>query len=66
MTKLSLTLVIQFLLNIIYFSAFNPRLRKGGDDENDKIDLFGDNPDWEPGWVKAYRLIITLMYSESC
>ena len=24
--------------------------------DHNKIDLFGDNPDWEPGWVKAYRV----------
>merc|ERR1711902_25117 len=22
----------------------------------DKIGLFGGNPDWEPGWVKAYKI----------
>ena len=41
------------------FSAFNPKLRKANTDEDkddDKIDLFGDNPNWEPGWVKAYRI----------
>merc|ERR1712073_294506 len=38
--------------------AFNPKLRKTAQDEEDdeKIDLFGDNPNWEPGWVKAYRI----------
>lgn len=24
--------------------------------DNDNIDLFGDNPEWEPGWVRAYRI----------
>ena len=41
------------------FSAFNPKLRKANtneDKDDDKIDLFGDNPNWEPGWVKAYRI----------
>ena len=42
------------------FSAFNPRLKKPNhdidDDKEDKIDLFGDNPQWEEGWVKAYRI----------
>jgi len=40
--------------------AFNPRLKKPNhdieDDKEDKIDLFGDNPQWEEGWVKAYRI----------
>lgn len=48
--------------------AINPRLKKkkkaddNPEDEaenkegNDAIDLFGDNPDWDPGWVKAYRI----------
>jgi len=44
--------------------AINPRLKrkKNVDDDADdsdksnKIDLFGDNPDWEPGWVQAYRV----------
>jgi len=33
-------------------------LRKTAQDEeeDEKIDLFGDNPNWEPGWVKAYRI----------
>ena len=42
-----------------FSSAFNPKLRKANTDEDkddDKIDLFGDNPNWEPGWVKAYRI----------
>ena len=21
-----------------------------------KIDIFGTNPEWEPGWVKAYKI----------
>ena len=55
-------------------SAFNPRLKRkenrppilpdeqdedGPEKDHDKIDLFGDNPDWEPGWVKAYRVNFT-------
>ena len=50
--------------------AYNPKLKRkqrrprtpvpGEEVEeeknNDKIDLFGDNPDWEPGWVRAYRV----------
>ena len=56
--------MITIVLNVscheqIYSSAFNPKLRKANADEDkdeDKIDLFGDNPNWEPGWVKAYRI----------
>ena len=58
------------VISINVSSAFNPKLKRkerrpvtgpdGADAEpeknNDKIDLFGDNPEWEPGWVKAYRV----------
>ena len=27
-----------------------------GETNDDKIDLFGDNPCWDPDWVKAYRI----------
>jgi len=27
-----------------------------GETNDDKIDLFGDNPCWDPGWVQAYRI----------
>lgn len=27
------------------------------DEENEKLSFFGENPGWEPGWVKAYRLM---------
>ena len=46
-------------------SAFNPRLRvrrsdnnhdSENKDESSQIDIFGDNPDWDPGWVRAYRI----------
>ena len=49
--------------------AINPRLRlrksrSGGDDEElpppgadkDKIDPFGENPGWDPDWVKAHKI----------
>jgi len=48
--------------------AINPRIRRkkkaddaadneaDNDEASDKIDLFGENPDWEPGWVKAYKI----------
>ena len=56
--------------NVFVHSAYNPKLKrkerrpKSGppgeqveeEKNNDKIDLFGDNPDWEPGWVRAYRV----------
>ena len=50
------------MIKIIFYhiSAFNPRLKKPNhdidDDKEDKIDLFGENPQWEEGWVKAYRI----------
>ena len=46
--------------------ALNPRIkvpkRDNDDDEDDdqvpsaKIDPFGDNPGWDPAWVKAYKI----------
>ena len=26
------------------------------DDPKDKIDPFGENPGWDPSWVKAYKI----------
>ena len=45
----------------LYFSAINPKKKRTAMDteeefDNDNIDLFGDNPEWEPGWVRAYRI----------
>ena len=49
-------------------SAFNPRIRirRADDtqnseesDDSSQIDVFGDNPNWDPGWVKAYRINVT-------
>merc|ERR1712115_557511 len=41
----------------------NPRIKgkkAQGDDEeeseNDQIDVFGENPNWEPNWVMAYKI----------
>ena len=51
-----------------FFSAFNPRLKKRRktdepqeeteieEPSHSKIDIFGKNPDWEPGWVQAYKI----------
>ena len=46
--------------------AINPRLRlsksRGGDEDDlpaqgaDKIDPFGENPGWDPDWVKAHKI----------
>merc|ERR550517_2118735 len=41
--------------------AINPRLepKQDGDEEDDphaKLSFFGDNPGWDKGWVKAYRI----------
>jgi len=50
--------------------AYNPKLRKrkktagsgeeteadAEDRNDDKIDIFGENPQWEPGWVMAYKI----------
>merc|ERR1711902_395084 len=41
--------------------AINPRIRvvKTEDDNavpSDKIDPFGENPGWDPSWVKAYKI----------
>ena len=46
--------------------AINPKInnsrksteKKDEEDFNDpnKIDFFGENPDWHPGWVKAYKI----------
>ena len=45
--------------------ALNPRIRvrKSNNDEeenqevgSDKIDPFGDNPGWDPAWVKAFKI----------
>ena len=40
--------------------ATNPRFtqRKDedeSDEEDDTLSFFGENPGWEPGWVKAHR-----------
>ena len=46
--------------------AINPRIKvvKSEDDEDededivpsDKIDPFGENPGWDPSWVKAFKI----------
>lgn len=49
--------------------AYNPKLKRRKKDNqetqeapddaepsHDKIDIFGENPDWEPGWVLAYKI----------
>ena len=63
------------IIFFIFFSAFNPRLKKPKEDrevvdggseaeDDEKIDLFGDNPHWEPSWVQAYRKIFSSFKSQ--
>lgn len=36
--------------------AINPRLNPEKDDDGGESAGFGDNPGWDKGWVKAYRI----------
>ena len=52
------------VLKFFFFRAINPKFRKkpGSADEHedfvigDKIDVWGNNPGWDPSYVKAYRI----------
>ena len=47
---------------MIFFRAINPKKGKRSsaknkeEEEADVLDVFGENPNWDPGWVKAHKI----------